>query len=278
MKLCLLGLYSLLITLFYDTRNNDSPKTLLPVTDNKMTKLIVLALLCVLSLKAAFAMPVAENQEPLQVVPLEKSAVASNSGGPVVPEKKQEAAEAPPAEAKSVELEKPSLKSEPAPETLLLSEKAEEKKDEALPAKAEEKKEEPMPEKKTELPLPQPQEAKAAEEKKLEPVPEPKKEEEILKLAASEAHEAVQVAPQEQKQEPAQVLVEQPVSIAKRIGFHCPSKTYCRADLSIVSLMFLFAESCGDRGKEQRAVRLRRKERGGRQGRAERGEEEGRGS
>lgn len=186
-----------------------------------MTKLLVITILCLLGQKTVLSMPVAENQEPLQVVPLEKSANPSNSGIPVAPEAvaapNAEAAEPAPAEAKPAEAEKPSVRSEPAGENAQLSEKTEEKKEEAQQAKPEEKKEEAGQDKKPEQlqPQQQPQEAQQPEqEQKPEQAQEAKKEEEGLKQAASESHETVvQVVPQEKKQD-TDILVEQPVVVS----------------------------------------------------------------
>lgn len=192
-----------------------------------MTKLLVITILCLLGQKTVLSMPVAENQEPLQVVPLEKSASPSDSETSAIHKTIVKAnldaaepapAEAKPAEAKPAEAEKPSVRSEPVGENAQLSEKAEEKKEEAQQPKPEEKKEEAGQEKKPEQlqPQQQPQEAQQPEqEQKPEQAQEAKKEEEGLKQAASESHETVvQVVPQEKKQDSADVLVEQPVVVS----------------------------------------------------------------
>lgn len=237
-----------------------------------MTKLLVIAMLCLVGLKAALAMPVAENQEPLQVVPL------TSPNKPEVPSAPEEVptptlglAQHELPEAKSAEAEKPSVRSEPAAENPQIPGKTEEKKEEAPQANPEEKKEEASPEKKPEQQQQQqPQQQQPAEssqqpaqEPKLEAAPAAKKEEESLKLAASESHETVQPAPQEQKQDAAEVPAEQPVAVSLSKDRDISFETRLSFDNFIYSPLnpaVYLAEGSSGRGQELGTERLRGEE------------------
>lgn len=114
-------------------------------------KLIVAAMICLVGVKTVITMPVAEVQDPLQVVPLGKAPISTKAVDPeasLVPLLSKEPAEPAPVEPKPAEpAEKLKASSEPMAENLQLSEKAEEKKEEPQQPKAEEKKEEIKPEK-----------------------------------------------------------------------------------------------------------------------------------